>query len=197
MIIGMPARITSEIRAFCKQIESNANPIYLAVEPAPESMKLECFRNVENFIAKNGGSIQYGWRIGEWAGVMLEAEFHAVLRAPSGKYRDVTPFDEEQILFLPDNTKIYEGRQVNNIRFALANKPIVHEFIDINNKIFEERNKGGLAEKHGEIALPANIIMPLLRRSRELFTMIYKETASPNSPCVCGSGLKYKKCCRQ
>lgn len=197
MIIGTPAQITSEIRKLCNQIAAGTNPIYLKVQPAPESEKLECFPNVENFVAKNGGSIQYGWRIGEWSGVMIEAEFHAVWLSPNGKFIDITPFDEEQILFLPDNTKIYEGKQVNNIRFALANKPIIHEFIDINNKIFEERNKGGLAEKHGEIALPANIIMPLLRRSRELFTMIYKETASPNSPCVCGSGLKYKKCCRQ
>lgn len=190
MIIGTPNRITSEIRAFCNQIAANSNPIYLPVEPDPKSLKLECFPNVENFISKNGGFIQYGWRIGEWAGVMLEAEFHAIWRSSNGAFRDVTPFSEKQILFLPDDTRTYEGRQISNVRLALSNSPLVYEFIDVQNRIFEEMNKGELAEKHGNVSLPSYLI----QRSRQLFIQIYKSTANSNSECFCGSRKKYKKC---
>lgn len=190
MIIGTPTQITSEVRSFCNQIVEKSIPFYLPVEPDSKSLKLECFPNVETFITKNGGSIQYGWRIGEWSGIMLEAEFHAVWRSPNGNYRDVTPFSEKQILFLPDNTRVYQGRQISNVRLALSNNPLVHQFIEVQDKIFEEINKGELAEKHDEIRLSSFLI----QRSRELFMKIYKSTASPNSECFCGSKKKYKKC---
>lgn len=195
MIISTPQLISSEIRKFCKQITANAHPFYLKVEPAPESIKLECFPNVDNFISKNGGSVQYGWRIAEWSGVMMEAEFHAVWRSSDGSYRDVTPFVENPILFLLDNARTYQGKQISNIRYALSNNPLIHEFIAVNNQIFEVTNQGNLAEKHGKIPIPAHLIRPLQIRSAELFMKIYKSIAKPNSPCICGRGRKYKKCC--
>ncbi|HEY8559496.1 MAG TPA: SEC-C domain-containing protein [Pyrinomonadaceae bacterium] len=194
MIVGTPNRITSEIRSFCNRIVENSSPFHLPVEPDRKSIKLECFPNVENFISKNGGAIQYGWRIGEWYEIMLEAEFHAVWRAPNGDFRDVTPSGEKRILFLPDDTGIYEGRQIPNVRLALSKSRLVHEFIDIQGKLFEAMNEGELAEKHGAISLPAHKISPLMDRSRHLFIQIYKSTATKNSECYCGSGKKYKKC---
>lgn len=196
MIIGTPNKVTSVIRSFCNQIVATLSPIYVAVEPAPKSVKLECFPNVQNYLAENGGSIQYGWRIGEWSGVMLEAEFHAVWCAPGGIYTDITPFSEKQILFLPDPNRSYEGKQVSSIRLALSSSPLVLEFIEIQQKIFEEMNKGELADKHGEISLPTHTFKSLAIRSRELFIKIYQSNASPNSECFCGSGKKYKKCHR-
>lgn len=196
MIIGTPNKMTSEVRAFCNQIMANSSPFYIEVDPAPTSIKLECFSNVENYSAENGGSIQYGWRIGEWAGVMLEAEFHAVWFSPNGVYRDITPFGENRILFLPDTTKRYEGNQVSSIRLALSRSPLILEFIKIQEEIFQEMNKDELADKHGEIRLPARRFKQLRSRSRELLIKIYQLNASPNSECFCGSGKKYKKCHR-
>lgn len=196
-MIFTPTKITPQILNFCYRIVSNPNPILLNVEPLKESEPLECFVNVEKVVAKKGGSIQYGWRIGEWSEVMLEAEFHAVWLSPEKNYVDITPFIEKQILFLPDNSRVYEGKQINSFRFPLINNPLLLEFIDVNNKIFEVMNSGKLAEKHGRVSIPANLIMPLRKRHQELLMMLYRLKSKPNSPCFCGSGLKYKKCCKE
>ena len=108
----------------------------------PQSKRLECFENVQNYIGLNGGSIKFGWRVWEWAGIMIEAEFHSVWISPLKNLVDITPADEKRILFLPDNNRTYEGVTINNIRAPLLNDPLVSEFIKINDEISEIRIKG-------------------------------------------------------
>lgn len=126
---------------------------------------------------------------------MVEAEFHAVWLSPESSFVDVTPAIVPRILFLPDPARTYEGQQVNNIRVALADNPLIHEFIEINNKIFDEENRGELANVHGEISLPPDVIIPLMRRKTEIQLILSSRRVGRNDPCTCGSGLKYKKCC--
>ncbi|CAN5601802.1 hypothetical protein BH20ACI4_BH20ACI4_20930 [soil metagenome] len=196
MFTTTPAKITTEIRKFCNQISSKSNPIYLEVKSLPTSIKNECFKNVQNYISQNGGTIQYGWRIWECAGIMVEAEFHSVWVSPEGEFVDISPAEEKNILFLPDNSKIYEGKQINNIRLAFSNNPLVKEFIYLNNRFFEEMNKGELIDKFGAVAVPAHIITPLMQRKDEVGLKLFEIFAKPNSPCYCGSGRKFKKCCK-
>jgi uncharacterized protein YecA (UPF0149 family) len=56
-------------------------------------------------------------------------------------------------------------------------------------------NRGELADKHGAVALPAHVIVPMIRRKQELMIMLRGGKVGRNDPCPCGSGLKHKKCC--
>jgi hypothetical protein len=59
---------------------------------------------IRDKIRTHGGSIQFGWRLREWPGVLLTAEFHAVWVEPEGMLVDITRTvtDDEQSLFVPD-----------------------------------------------------------------------------------------------
>ncbi|EOG5457733.1 hypothetical protein ACLE1A_004181 [Cronobacter turicensis] len=61
------------------------------------------------------------------------------------------------ILFLPDSTKIYKGRQVDDIRQALVNDPDVTRWLYLARKRFEILNTGDLANQHGRIELPPKL----------------------------------------
>lgn len=191
-----PPRLTPAILKFCRRIVPNREPVYLEVQTSSQDKALDCFENVKKRVQEAGGSIQYGWHIWEWPAVMLEAEFHSVWISPDGSLIDVSPQPSKfsKVLFLPDPVRIYQGRRVNNIRMALSDDPSVHEFIEVNDRIFEETNKGDLAYKKGEIALPADVIVPLLKRKQELQLKLTGGKVGRNDQCPCGSGLKYKKC---
>ena len=72
---------------------------------------------------------------------------------------DVTlyPYCMDNILFLPDSTKIYKGRQVDNIRQALVNDPDVTRWLYLARKRFGILNAGDLANQHGRIELPQKL----------------------------------------
>lgn len=145
-----PQEITDEIDNLCQDLVEDPVPIFLDVNPFNGAQINDCFRNVERFIRRNGGEICYGWQIWEWPDIMIEAEFHSVWISPNGDLRDITPKARgvDQILFLEDPVRAYEGRQVNNIRRALIDNEHVHNFIDAADEIFEFENRGERADHH-------------------------------------------------
>ena len=106
---------------------------------------------------KEGGSVCYGWRIWELPAVFVEGEFHAVWRSPQEDLFDVTPLPPsmqiDRILFVPDPARVYEGRQVNNVRRALTDNAAIHEFFRACDEGYELMNRGARAEQHGKIVL--------------------------------------------
>ena len=138
-----------------------------------------------------------GWAI--WATpVMVEAEFHAVWSGPAGDLVDVSPraHGETRILFLPDPSRTYEGRQVNNVREPVfKNDVLVARFIKVNNQIFDVMNRGSRADKHGMVSVPADEIAPLLLKKERLGLEMMRRRVDPDAPCVCGSAKKLKNCC--
>jgi hypothetical protein len=204
-MVEVPRRISEVVRDFCRGVVAEAEPTYLAVTPFPEDVERDCFMNVERHIADDGGSIQHGWRIWEWPNTMIEAEFHAVWRKPAGELVDVTPLpNRERILFLPDPERVWEGRQVNNIRKPLLQNPLVEEFIRLANERFEILNSGERAEMNGTLAFnmeeaqefeeqlklskaERRRLMNTIRRGAEIEQLI--------SLCPCGSFVRYYRCC--
>jgi hypothetical protein len=121
----------------------------------------DCFPNVEKIIAAHGGGIQHGWLLWETLpGLMLSAEFHAVWVDKQGMLREVTPKELpfERIAFLPDPVRRYEGRQVNNVRVALKDDPLIHQFIDYEERKFRMMNEGELADYHGQVSIPGSFM---------------------------------------
>ena len=68
-------------------------------DPLPEAEEMDCFVNVEQAIAKNGGRAVYGWAIWQVPGVYIEAEFHCVWENDAGEMLDVTPYPYVWITF--------------------------------------------------------------------------------------------------
>jgi hypothetical protein len=173
------ADITSpEIIELCKKIVPDSTAFYIKVKPINKSVVNECYGNVDRAIKQNGGEIQYGWQIWETLpGVMAEAEFHAVWIDPKGEYCDVTPKETPgitKILFLSDPTRVYSGRQIDNVRIALKDDSLVHTFIKNAESYYEVMNRGELADYHGYIVLTPEMIEIKEQNSR-LFLAIIKK----------------------
>jgi hypothetical protein len=159
MFIPMPKtadKETLQVKKLCERLVPNEQALYLNVELREGALENECYGNVERVIALKGGSVQYGWQLWETLpGVLLEAEFHAVWIDVQGIPHDVTPKSSicqiDQILFLPDPNRTYEGRQIDNVRVALQDDPLIQEFIECNEEYFRLTNQGDLADYHGMI----------------------------------------------
>ena len=125
-------------------------------EPLAGKPQLECFPTVAEHVAEHGGESVVGWAVWEVSGVFVEAEFHCVWKAPDGTLHDLTPrpIPLESILFLPDPTRQYRGRQVDNVRQPLVDDRDVYRYLYLVKRVFELTNAGPLAEQHGEISLP-------------------------------------------
>src|SRR5688572_33242240 len=97
-----PKSVSKEVLELCAMIDATQSPIYVDVVPFADGKLEDCFPNVQARVAKDGGTIQYGWMIWEHPGVLVEGVFHAIWRNPSGDLLDITPTRdrENRILFL-------------------------------------------------------------------------------------------------
>ena len=171
MVPCTPRAITEAVRSFCRGVAAGSQPVYLDARPVPGAAPDDCFAVVARRVALRGGERVLGWQIWEHPGLMIEAEFHAVWRDPSGRLADITPKPEgiSSILFLPDPSRSYEGRQVNNIREPLWDTPEVREFIAAADARFEFMDRDERSYQHGKIVLRGrdrDEWMGLLRRSQ-------------------------------
>lgn len=179
-------------------VGKDCTPIYLEIDPVEHAKSGNCFPAVEHQVQAYGGSACYGWRIWELSRVFVEAEFHAIWRDPEDRLREITPDPDglTQILFLPDPVRVYEGKQVNNIRQAIFDDPSVHEFFQACDDWFNLMNRGDRAMQH-LIVLEESEVAAIEMRKAMAMSKIIQRIPQPgrNDPCPCGSGKKFKKCC--
>lgn len=195
-----PPTISDPIKKLCEELSHGTQPVFLEITPVANAQPKDCFPVVERQIAQHGGSICYGWQIWEWPSVFIEAEFHAVWRDNEGVLHDITPKDIplERILFLEDPVRRYEGKQVNNVRRAISERPEVQEFIDASDADFEFMNRGERANQDS-LSLTQFESAELMAIKERAFNAYNKIVANipqigRNDPCSCGNGKKYKKC---
>lgn len=192
----VPTKITEEIKLLLSKIGSKAEPVFVICRPSPNAPRNECFRLVEDKIKTEGGERVLGWQI--WQGQLLvEAEFHAVWKTPMGELLDITPkpLPVDKIFFVADPRTKYEGKQINNIRINTTDNQLVDEFISIHEAVFRIENKGkrafqyqiSLSGKEADTHAKLNAAKPMLE-------MMALQGHTRNSPCLCGSGEKYKVC---
>jgi SEC-C motif len=202
-----PSSVTPEIRALCADLVPGGTPQYINITPVAGTRILDCFANVENHIQRHGGSICFGWQIWNLLHFAVEAEFHAVWRDPTGKLIDITSkqFPVSKILFLPDPVRVYEGKQINNVRRALGSDASIQEYLDTLDAKFELMNRGHRASAVGQIVL-SGAEMIEMEQIQEKETRLLKQIMRPtqtvtvvknpgrNDLCYCGSGQKFKRC---
>jgi len=166
------------IMALCERLVPDGKPLYLNVEAINGVIENECYKNVESIIKNKGGSIQYGWQIWETIpNLMAEAEFHAVWIDNNGTLHDVTPKSlpgMNQILFLPDPSRKYLDRQIDNVRIPLQDEILITQFIENAEKYFEATNRGDLADYHGYVVANSEI-QKLVEEKNEIFTKIIQK----------------------
>lgn len=101
-----PADPSAEhVLRFCRTLVPAARPLVVPILPRDGCELLDCFNNARRQVARDGGRIQLGWAIWEWAHVYVEAEHHAVYDPGNGQpWVDLTPsVDGETVrLFLAD-----------------------------------------------------------------------------------------------
>ena len=170
----VPDRITSPVRKLCNRLSSVGDPAYVPVQVESYAVINECFPAVKQKIERDGGAVQYGWVIWFTPGVLMEAEFHAVLKSPNGQFIDIArrPFKFERILFLPDKRRVYQGRQIDNLRIPLKKNPKVRRFIELAEQNFKVMNEGDLANKHGVIKVDEKKLRPIMEEMATLSTAL-------------------------
>lgn len=188
------------VTSFCSRIVPREMPFYVLIEPMPHAEGKECFENVQKKISTEGGDIVYGWSIWLCPDFFIEAEFHAIWRSPEGIHIDTTPQDDgtQQILFVSDKTRKYEGYQVDNIRYNISRNQLVDNFISIFECNFLIKNHGERAfARIIHLTKEENEILIHLASHCDLIEQMLTNGYSRNTLCPCGSGTKYKKCCEK
>lgn len=190
-----PPNIGKHIQRLISRVSPGQTAVRLPVTPDAGALPAECYANVAARVEAEGGSAVYGWQLWEWPHVLVEAEFHAVWRSPSGEFQDVTPRhdDEAEILFVPDPRRMYRGIPIDNVRMAIRDDLIVHDFILAAKEMTRLRLRSGRDSGDGYISLPANEAEPLMDLLAITERML-SEGLRSSDECVCGSGNKYKRC---
>ena len=191
-----PATIGKHLQRLATRILRGGTFVYVPVIAEPSAQINECFLNVEAQIRKHGGRTIFGWQIWEWPNVLVEAEFHAVWQNPEGELIDITPKEgrESRILFLPDSSRVYTGRPIDNIRVPLRDEPLIRHFIVASEEYVRIMSSGERADQYGYVSVPVEEIEPVIRKKIFLQEMLSRGMKS-HDLCLCGSGSKYKRCC--
>ena len=93
------------------------------------------------------------WLASLVSSVFHRSGFHAIWKSPDDELIDITPKKKQvdQIIFLTDNTRPYEGRQVNNVRVNTTNNNLVDDYFELWDAKFRLLNKDVRASKNYEI----------------------------------------------
>lgn len=182
-----PNQICSDIRFLVSKVGAKSELVFLPSKPEAGALLDECFPIVDKKVESAGGRKVLGWQVWKTP-LLVEAEFHAVWESPEAGLIDITPnsLPLEKILFLPDETTVYEGKQVNNIRVNITGNLLVDDFIAVCNAIFRIENKGDRAFQY-ELSLSGGEAQAyrMLTKARELLEIMALQGMDRKSACFC------------
>lgn len=191
--MNTPAIINKHVATLMKLVGTTSAPTFVGVLAEPFAEVNFCFPNVLMKVKKSGGSIVYGWQIWEYA-YCYEAEFHAVWMSPSGLLIDITPksLPCNEILFIKDDQRTYNGRMVDNIRLKTRDNDLVEDLLALRRAKYNILNSGERADYTGPLTLRGNEALVL----NYIFPIEQMLNAGMDndSPCPCGSHKKHRDC---
>ncbi|ELA9595967.1 TPA: SEC-C domain-containing protein [Vibrio parahaemolyticus] len=194
MNVDTPKEITDLVKNFCSEVCPSNAPIWVDVIPQQGAEQDDCFFNIPKLIEKQGGSIQFGWQIWECENYFIEAEFHAVWKSDVGEFVDITPKDRptEKILFVPDESKKYEGKDVDNIRKNLSSNKLVDYILALAHERFKMISSGRIGS-----SVRVNIDQKKysdIEMNKSMLVHMVDNDMTRNSLCPCGSEDRFKHC---
>src|ERR1700733_3018912 len=86
-----PSIGSDAVQAFAAELSQEAAVDVLLMDENDDGIYGWPADGIRERIRTRGGSIGFGWRLREWPGVLLTAEFHAVWVDPEGVLVDITP----------------------------------------------------------------------------------------------------------
>ena len=193
-MVLVPKAISDDIRSLLSKVGVSSRPLYILCQPIQGAPQNECFPLVDARVSSEGGQRVLGWEIFQTQ-LVVEAEFLAVWKSPTGELVDITPKPFEKILFVPDSRAKYEGKQVDNFRINTTGNPLVDELIAVYEAVFRIENKGERALQR-EVSLSGREYTAH-RKLTEAKCFIEEMALQGNtrkSPCPCSSGKKYTVC---
>lgn len=160
------------------------------------SQPLQYYSNTATKVIKDGGKVHYGWSVHFNKGLIIEAERHAVWEDDEGELICVTtnPEDNNEIIFLSDDTPVDPKLQIDNIRQNITNNPLVDDWIFVANSIgsiyyhFTDRldNEQVIAES------PVLELIQRLELTKGDIWELIKEKRKERTLCFCSNG-KYNR----
>ncbi|WP_343593905.1 hypothetical protein [Paracidovorax wautersii] len=143
----------AHVRKFCAEKVKVGEPFTVRSTPIPGEAQDDCFGVVERQVAREGGERVIGWSIWEWPGILIEAEYHAIWRSPSGELIDLSPrpIPCEAITFIEDAGRPYDGLAVDNIRKPLVFDHDVLALIEFMKERFAVMNSPRRAREYGAV----------------------------------------------
>ncbi|MET0963023.1 MAG: SEC-C domain-containing protein [Noviherbaspirillum sp.] len=189
-----PAAITRPILKLCKEVAGDAEARFIPVRTGSQPAALSAFDAVALKVEQEGGILQPGWAVWQFADALIEAEFIAVWRSPEGELVDVAarPGGEQTILFVEDARRGAGGADVDSERRALRRDPLIEDFITLGRKQFlllhadPSRDAGDAAD--------APALMRRMAVSQLIVKNMLEKGQSGDDPCLCNSGKRYKNC---
>lgn len=144
---------------FSLSIAPDTQAFGVPCQPMPDKSLDDCFPIVAEQVVARGGQQIFGWALWELPGVFIEAEFHSVWKSPEGDVVDIVPRSRPftEIAFVPDASRRYENRQVDNIRKQLVIDNDVKRFLFLCKRRFAILNAGERAMQHAVILPKADM----------------------------------------
>lgn len=130
-----PETVSPHVLEFCRKIAPESMPVYVPVFPVKSAVLGKAFYFVREHVEKTQtGRAQPGWTIWEWPDMALEAEHNCVYDAQDGgSLRELAPYPERRILFLPDDSATYDLAAFDwprkSVRSPLRAESIIHEYL--------------------------------------------------------------------
>ena len=177
------------------QIGLDAEPVIVKIMPYPGALVSECFPNVDQRIAQDGGTRVTGWQVWKTKN-LIEAEFHAVWKTDENELIDVTPkiVPLQEILFIEDYNRPYEGIPVDNYRINISGNSLADDLIFVSETIFEIENRGSRAySRELQLSGEESKIWEELNIMKMSIPIMLSKGLTKNQKCFCGKE-KYKKC---
>lgn len=175
-----PHRYSNPLRRFARSLVPGGEPVVAAPLLLPESLEGEPWYSVGRAMACLGGERVDGWRLQEWAGQALRAEFSACWRDAGGRLWNVQPGDHVW-LFLPDPQRRYEGVAVAERFQALSRDALLEDYLQVCSAL----GRPQLGEEAQET----------LGQTRERLEAWLELGGRGDQRCPCQSGKRYENCC--
>lgn len=197
-----PMRITSGILRICRELVPDVPPVFVPVDAEADAQPNKCILNALEAIHKDGGEVMLGWKVYVWPRVLVHLIGHAVVLR-DGKMRCVTPSraSEKKILFLADPSLSFDESDPNarlgGKMIPLRDDPDAARFVEVEEEINDIKVR--LPRTSGEVMVPGSDavrLMALQKEQPELIRRLTLRTKKPNEICICDSGRKFRKCCR-
>ncbi|SFE63405.1 hypothetical protein SAMN05518672_108182 [Chitinophaga sp. CF118] len=191
-----PIEMNAPVRKLIDKIGSEYEYEIVLIKPDPTTTPGNCYFNVQDKVAKDGGKLVYGWAI--WlSDIICEGEHHAVWEDEDGNLVDITPprIPIDKILFVPDDRFMYEGKHIGSIRNSVVDNPLAEHiilFAGMKDFLLKFATRVGNEEHHFS-TFTGNIYnhYDTLFNNALLF---FRAGAKLGSTCYCGSLKSYSQC---